>query len=114
MDTANSNILTRCYDLLKQTGDLVKNFPRDQKFVLGDRIFTLAADLLERYIEAYYTADKTAKKEILRRANIQLEKMRFFIRYAHENSLCSSGKYRLHSELIDEIGRMAGGWAKSL
>ena len=40
--------------------------------------------------------------------------MRFFIRYAHENGLCSSGKYRLHSELIDEIGRMAGGWAKSL
>lgn len=114
MDTQNSSILTRCYDLLKQAGDLVKKFPRDQKFTLGDRILTLAADLLEMYIEAFYTADKAAKKETLRRANIQLEKMRFFIRYAYENGLFSSGKYRQASELIDEIGRMTGGWAKTL
>lgn len=114
MDTSKSSILTRCYDFLKHTGDLVKNFPRDQKFILGDRIYNLCADLLELYIEAYYTGDKALKKELLRRANIQLEKMRFFIRLAFENALFSSGKYRQTSELTDELGRMTGAWIKSL
>jgi four helix bundle protein len=114
MDTSKSSILTHCYDLLKLTGELVKHFPRDQKFILGDRIYTLCADLLERYIEAYYTGDKALKKDHLRRANIQLEKMRFFVRLAYENGLFSSGKYRQISELTDELGRMTGAWIKSL
>jgi len=113
MDTKNSSILTRCYDLLKHTGDLVKHFPRDQKYILGDRIYTLCADLLEIYIEAFYTSNKALKKETLQRANIQLEKMRFFIRIASESGLFSSGKYRQTSELIDETGRMTGAWIKT-
>jgi four helix bundle protein len=114
MDNQNSSILTRCYDLLKHTGDLIKNFPRDQKYILGDRIYNLVADLLEMYIEAFYSGDKARKKEMLQRANIQLEKMRFFIRIAYESGLFSSGKYRQTSELIDEIGRMTGAWIKKL
>lgn len=114
MDAGKSSIIMRCYDLLKYHTELIKQFPRDHKFTLGDRIYTLCADLLELYIEAYYKADKPLKKELLHRANIQLEKLRLFVRLAYENKLFTSGKYREASENIQELGRMTGAWIKSL
>lgn len=114
MDTSNQGILTRCYDFLKHSADVVKHFPRDQKFILGDRILNLAADLLEQYIEAFYTSDKATKRQILRQANIRLEKLRFFYRFAHDAGLFSTGKYQQTAEIIDELGRMTGGWIKKI
>lgn len=52
MNSNNASVLNKSYDLLKTLSELVKNFPRDQKFVLGDRIYNLSADILELYIEA--------------------------------------------------------------
>ena len=37
----------------------VEAFPRSQKFMLGDRIQSTALDVLERLIEATYTAVRT-------------------------------------------------------
>ena len=50
----------------------------------------------------------------LRKRLLQLEKLRFFLRLAYEKNLFSSGLYRKLSEQIDELGRMTGGWYKSL
>lgn len=94
--------------------DLIRNFPRDQKFLLGDRMQNLCSDLLESYIEAFYAKDKGFKKEKLNSANIQLEKLRFFLRLAYESGYFSSGRYRETSEKIQELGRMTGGWLKKL
>jgi four helix bundle protein len=114
MNSSNATILNKSYDLLKVLSELVKNFPRDQKFVLGDRIYNLSADILELYIEAFYTTTSSNKKALLKKLNIQLEKLRFFLRLAYEKDLFSSGLYRKLSEQIDELGRMTGGWYKSL
>lgn len=114
MDSQNNSVLTQAYDLLKLMLDLVKNFPRDQKFLLGDRQQNLCSDMLELYIEAFYTGNKEQKKEKLLTANIQLEKLRFFLRLAHEKNLISTGRYRETSERIQELGRMTGGWLKKL
>lgn len=114
MDIPNSSILTRCYDLLKLIVSLIKNFPRDQKFLLGNRLQNQCSDLLELFIEAFYTGNKNLKKEKLRAANIQLEKLRFFLRLAYENGFVSTGRYRETSENIQELGRMTGGWLKKL
>jgi len=114
MDIQNNSILTHCYDLLKLVMELVKNFPRDQKFLLGSRLQNLCSDLLESYIEAFYAGDKGFKKEKLHAANIQLEKLRFFLRLAYEKGLFSTGRYRETSEKIQELGRMTGGWLKKL
>lgn len=114
MNSNKASILNKSYDLLKVISELVKNFPRDQKFVLGDRIYKLSADILELYIEAFYTSTPSGKKVLLKKLNIQLEKLRFFLRLAYEKNLFSSGLYRKLSEQIDELGRMTGGWYKSL
>src|SRR5262245_39674171 len=59
----------------------LNRFPRDQKFLLGDRIQTLGQNILEALIEANYTRDRRGH---LLRANMGLEKLRYFIRLAVE------------------------------
>ncbi len=41
-------------------GPAVENFPRDQKFILGDRMQNTALDVLEALIEATYTRERRA------------------------------------------------------
>ena len=57
----------------------VEKFPRTQKFLLGDHIQTTALDVLEALIEATYSRDRRAA---LTRANLGIEKLRFFFRLA--------------------------------
>ena len=47
-------ITLRAYDLLKYALPVLNRLPRDQKFVLGDRLQNHLSELLERLIEATY------------------------------------------------------------
>ncbi len=106
-------IVQKVYDLLKVTIPALNKFPRSQKFSLGDRIQGQLSDLLELYIHAYYLS-KTKKRPLLEKANISLEVLRHYYRLAHELNLFSSQKYHLFVGDLHEIGRMTGGWIKSL
>lgn len=54
----SDNILTKLQDLLVYLIPQLNKFPRDQKFVLGDRIETKLLDVQEDCLRAYYSRDK--------------------------------------------------------
>ena len=107
-------IVTKMYDLVKYLMIVVNRFPRDYKFTLGDRIAQLLLDLLEWYVEAYYTTDLSIKLNLLMRNNLKLERLRFLIRLAHDFKLFSNQRFGHICSLVDEVGRMNGGWIKQL
>ena len=84
----------------------VEKFPRGQKFLLGDRIQTTALDVLESLVEATYTRDRRA---LLARANLGIEKLRFFFRLAVELKHLDRRRYEFAARALDEIGRLVGG-----
>ena len=88
----------------------VEKFPRTQKFLIGDRIQTTALDVLECLIEATYTRDR---KGHLARANLGIEKLRFFFRLAVALQYLDKRRYQHAARALDEIGRLIGGWAKA-
>jgi hypothetical protein len=88
----------------------IEKFPRTQKFLLGDRIQTMALDVLECLIEATYTRDRKGQ---LARANLGIEKLRFFFRLAVELHYLDRRRYQHAARTLDEIGRLIGGWAKA-
>ena len=100
----------KLYDVIVWILPQVEKFPRAQKFTLGDRIVNQALDTLELLIEATYTRQRL---ELLRRANIQLEKLRFLIRLSHDFKLISARQYKYISGEINEVGKLIGGWIKS-
>ncbi len=109
---AQENIILKTFELLKYSIPLLEKLPRSQKFIIGDRIETKMLDIQEKLIEAYYT--KHNKVDILRNVNIQLEQLRYLVRLLHEMKYVNTEKYGTLSEKINEVGRMCGGWEKSL
>ena len=88
----------------------VDRFPRRQKFLLGDRIQATALDVLERLIEATYTK---RRGDLLARANLGLEKLRFLFRLAHDLHLLDPRRYQHAARSIDDTGRKVGAWRKA-
>jgi 23S rRNA-intervening sequence protein len=88
----------------------VEKFPRSQKFLLGDRIQSTALDVMEALIEATYTRDRRGH---LARANLGLEKLRFFFRLAVDLRVLDPRRYEHAARTLDDVGRLVGGWAKA-
>ena len=110
---SKGTILQKVYALLKDTVPVLNKFPRSQKFTLADRIQNQLSDLLELYIEAYYYTAPD-KKPLLIKANISLEKLRHYFRLCYDLGLYGSNKYEEFALKLNEIGKMTGGWIKSL
>lgn len=107
----SDNLLTKLQDLLVYLIPQLNKFPRDQKFVLGDRIETKLLDVQEDCLRAYYSRDKRGH---LLEANLQLEVARHLVRLANALKLFSNHTYGVQAEKMDEVGRMIGGWLKSV
>lgn len=106
-------IIAKTYDLIKVALPILEKIKRSYKFTLGDRIQIFLTELLERMLEAFY-APAPEKIQILIRVNLLLEKLRYFLRLGFELSLYNMAAYKDLVTRIDEIGRMTGGWIKSL
>ena len=101
-------IVTKMYDLVKYLIPIINRFPRDFKFTLGDRISNLVLDLLERYVEAYYSSYRQTKINLLIKNNLKLERLRFLIRLAHDYWLFSNQRFGHICSKTDEVGKMNG------
>ena len=65
---------------------------------------------LEALIEATYSRDRNAA---LARANLGIEKLRFFFRLATALKYLDVRRYTHAARQLDETGRMIGGWRKA-
>lgn len=102
------------YDFLLYLIPQLSKFPRDQKFLLADRIQNLTHDILDDFIIAYYSKLGDEKIERLKKANVKLERLRYGIRISHDLHLINNQKYGVISMKIDEIGGTLGNWIKNL
>jgi hypothetical protein len=87
----------------------VERFPKSHKFTMGDRVETIALDVLEALIEATYTRERA---QHLRRANLGIEKLRFLLRLAADLTMLDRRRYEHAARTLDETGRLIGGWMK--
>ena len=88
----------------------VEAFPRSQKFLLGDRIQSIALEVLEALIEATYSR---ARERQLGEANFGLEKLRILFRLAKDLRHVDARRYEHAAMALDEVRRMVGGWLKA-
>ncbi len=105
-----SPIFTRTYDLLRWLIPVTVKFPRQQRFVLAQAIQQTALTFQGQLIEAGNFRNPGA---VLQQANINLTKLRSYLRLCHDFDLLSTGQYEHVSRMVDEIGRLLGGWIKT-
>jgi hypothetical protein len=102
-------IIQRTYDLILWYVPRLNKFPRDFKFVLGDRIQSGLYQLLEGFIRARYSQDRL---ELLEGLNAGLDVLRYQTRLCLDFKLLDERRYEYVSGAMNQIGVELGGWIK--
>jgi 23S rRNA-intervening sequence protein len=102
-------VVEKHYKLILWMLPKMANFPKDQKFLLADRIERILLDILEMLIEANYSKQK---RDILIKVNLKLDVLRFMMRIAKDMKYVNINAYDFFCQSAIEIGKMVGGWLK--
>ena len=92
---------------------IVQHIPKGSRYTVGARIEQRWLDLLELTYTAYFS-EKTGKEERIARCILVLDTLKFLISVAWEGKLLSHKHYEDLAVNLNEVGKMFGGWRKSL
>jgi hypothetical protein len=86
-----------------------ETFPKIERFRLAKRIEDSAFDFYEELIRTVKSRDK---RECLLHAGLELDKLRLYLRLAHQRKLMGHPQYMYAAESLTEIGKLLGGWGR--
>jgi len=104
-------IFTRTYDLLQWLLPKSERFPKAQRFVLTKRLQDAALDFQETIFLANANEGRTRESH-LRTADAHLNKLRLYLRLAHQWEWLNASQDAHVSRMVAEVGRLLGGWLK--
>jgi len=107
-----SPIFSRTSDFLLWLLNHTEKFPKSERFRMAKRLEDSAFSFYELLIEA--TRTTKYKRQTLVRADVELEKLRLYVRMSQQRKLTSMSQYHFASGEMVEIGRLLGGWLKSV
>lgn len=111
--TSEIPIIRGMYELYKLYYGYVQLFPKKDKYTLGARCELYILETLELLLAAS-SVIKQEKKPFLQQANVKFDTLKIFLRLAKEIKLLDNKKYLELQKHIQEIGKMLGGWQRSL
>lgn len=115
MDHKNTDIpiIKNLYELYKVFYSYSVLFPKKDKYTLGAKCEMYIITTLELLLEAS-CAYREEKLELIKKANAKFDALKLFIRLLKDLNIIDSKKYLELQKQIQEIGRMLGGWQRSL
>lgn len=112
MNDTDIPILKKSYELYKIFHEYRRVIPKTERFTVYERSENAILDVIECFFEAGYMRGNN-KVALLERASVKLNLLRFFFRLMKESKTFDNKKYVALQTVIDEIGRMLGGWIRS-
>lgn len=106
-------IIKKSYELYKQFHEYRRVVPKADRYTVYERSEGAMLDMIELLLEAGY-GEKSWKSAVLWKVSVKLNVVRLFIRLMKETKTFDTKKYVVLQESIDEIGRMLGGWMRSV
>jgi len=111
-DRKQSPIFTKTSDFLLWLLQHTEKFPKSERFRLAKRMEDCAFGFYELLVEA--TRSSKRKRQFLLQADVQLEKLRLYVRMSQARKLTSLSQYHFASGALVEIGKLLGGWLKTI
>lgn len=103
-------IKQKTYDMIQYGYVALRQFPKSEKYALANDI----KQCMHKFLGLIITADKKYyKKTTLQELDVELAKLKVFIRLSKDLSFLPLRKYEIWSSYLVEIGKMIGGWLKS-
>lgn len=106
-------ILKHTIDLYKQFYEYSKSFPKKDQYMLGRRCEDYILHFMELILIAV-GSPKEQKLKTLENANAKFDVIKMFFRIAREFKIIDNKKYLTIEAQAQEIGKMLGGWMRSL
>lgn len=111
-------IKEKIYEMIRYGSPALLQFPKTERFELAGRIRSRMYSMLEL---AVVIEKKYYKKTTLQDLDVELDVLRHLIRLAADRKLYPNNapclpfkKYEYWAKLLDEIGRMIGGYLKTV
>jgi hypothetical protein len=104
-------IRQKCEDMIAYGYQALNQFPKSEKYTLAADIKQSMFRLLELIIicnKKYY------KKTTMQELDVELDILRSYVRIAMTLKFLPFKKYEIWSAQLNEIGRLLGGWLKSI
>ncbi|MBI1934302.1 four helix bundle protein [Candidatus Peregrinibacteria bacterium] len=92
---------------------IIPHITKSARYTIGARIENIFLDLLEQTYTAYFSA-KEKKADRIAACVFTLDILKFLISVAWEGKLISHGQCEELTVKLGEVGKMLGGWQKSL
>ena len=103
-------ILGKIEDMMLYAYPVLNAYPKYERFVLAADIKRCMDQAMERTIESN---KKYYKKTTLQELDVEIDKLRKYVRLSYRLKYIDFKKYKQWSEQVNEIGRMLGGWMAS-
>lgn len=113
MDDFDIPIFKKTYDLYKTFYGYRTVIPKQDRYTIWQRSEDTLLNLIQEILRASQMY-KSEKIPALEKASINLNLLRVFLRLMKEVKTIDNKKYVALESSIDEIGRMLGGWIKSV
>ncbi|MGC9602917.1 MAG: four helix bundle protein [Minisyncoccia bacterium] len=112
MDDFDIPIFKKSYELYKTFYGYRTIIAKQDRYAIWQRSEDTTLEILEGILAASQ-AYKTDKLPALEKVSLKLNILRVFLRLMKEVKTLDNKKYIALQSLVDEIGRMLGGWIKS-
>jgi hypothetical protein len=106
-------ILQKVYDMVQYGYVCLRRFPKSERHTMAAEIKNHMLQVLRLILQANRRRDKRA---ILAESDVELDLLRLYIRLAHDvidPAAFPLRSYERWSKMLNEIGKMLGGWMKS-
>jgi len=102
----------KIYQLIKMLNEVIRNFPRYHKYILGEEMIKLAWQCLDLVLEANSLPNEE-KSQKISELSLVFDKLKLRLRMSQELNLVSKNQYaHLQTNYSMEIGKMIGAWLK--
>ncbi len=105
-----SPLFVKTYDFLLWLIPMTLKFPKSQRFLLAERLSGMALDFYDLILDAVMQPEYQEEKLV--EADRILAKIRLYVRLSHDLKCLSLGQMEHAAKLMDEIGRLMGGWIR--
>ncbi len=99
------------YDLLVSIFDFSRNFTREYKYTIGEKLKSETVDLITHI---YRANSRQEKRPVIQQARENVEVIRLYMRLLRDLKQVSIRQFVDINEKIEDVSRQLTGWQKSL
>ena len=108
-----SPIFIKTYEMMVWLMGRTGKFPKNQRFLMAKRMENTVLDLYAKLNEVSRSRGKD-KSVSLAQADVLLANLKVYNRLSKDLNLLAFNQYEYLAGMLDEIGKLLGGWQRSL